>query len=137
MKTRFVDTSYLIAFTSPRDKHHALAMKLSRSFESIRLLTTGEVLVEYLNHFSARGTALRNLAMQAVGLLVADSRITVFPQTREAFRAACDFYRARRDKEFSLTDCVSMNRMRAERIDEIRTSDHHFEQEGFTILLKD
>ena len=41
----------------------------------------------------------------------------------------------RRDKEYSLTDCASMNAMRLESIPEVLTNDHHFKQEGFTILM--
>ena len=37
--------------------------------------------------------------------------------------------------EYSLTDCISMETMRAEGIREILTHDNHFTQEGFTILL--
>jgi len=44
-------------------------------------------------------------------------------------------YEARLDKEYSLTDCISMAAMRQEGIIEILTRDGHFTQEGFIILL--
>ena len=47
-----------------------------------------------------------------------------------------NLYKKRSDKEYSLQDCISMVVMRKESITEILTSDHHFEQEGFTILMK-
>jgi predicted nucleic acid-binding protein len=37
---------------------------------------------------------------------------------------------------YSLTDCISMNAMRAEALTEVLTNDHHFEQEGFTVLMR-
>ena len=45
-------------------------------------------------------------------------------------------YEHRLDKAYSLQDCVAMNVMEAEGIREILTSDHNFEQERFTILMK-
>ena len=41
----------------------------------------------------------------------------------------------RLDKEWSLTDCVSLAVMEKEQIKEAFTSDHHFEQAGFVKLL--
>jgi predicted nucleic acid-binding protein len=39
------------------------------------------------------------------------------------------------DKEWSLTDCVSIAVMENEQIKEAFSSDHHFEQAGFSKLL--
>jgi len=44
---------------------------------------------------------------------------------------------ARPDKEWSLTDCISSVAMNERNITDALTSDHHFEQAGFRILLKD
>ena len=38
-------------------------------------------------------------------------------------------------KEYSLTDCISMNVMKTESINEILTNDHHFDQEGYDVLI--
>jgi predicted nucleic acid-binding protein len=40
------------------------------------------------------------------------------------------------NKEYSLTDCISINAMKSESIEEILTNDHHFGQEGFRVLIK-
>ena len=45
-------------------------------------------------------------------------------------------YENRTDKEYSPTDCSSMEAMRQQGLHEVLTNDHHFEQEGFTILIK-
>ncbi len=42
----------------------------------------------------------------------------------------------RPDKEWSLVDCASFVLMRQREINEALTSDHHFEQAGFSRLLK-
>ena len=46
-------------------------------------------------------------------------------------------FAARPDKEWSLTDCISFVAMNERDITDALTSDHHFEQAGFRILLKD
>jgi len=43
---------------------------------------------------------------------------------------------SRPDKEYSLTDCLSMLTMRREGMTEVLTNDHHFTQEGFQILFQ-
>ena len=44
-------------------------------------------------------------------------------------------YRSRRDKEWSLTDCISFVVMEDEGLREALTGDRHFEQAGFVALL--
>ncbi len=43
---------------------------------------------------------------------------------------------AGRDKDWSLTDCISFVVMHERGITEALTADHHFEQAGFVALLK-
>lgn len=45
-------------------------------------------------------------------------------------------YEQRRDKQWSLTDCISFVVMKREGLTEALTGDHHFEQAGFVALLK-
>ena len=45
-------------------------------------------------------------------------------------------YAERPDKDWSLTDCISFVVMRKMDITEALTGDRHFEQAGFTALLK-
>jgi predicted nucleic acid-binding protein len=40
------------------------------------------------------------------------------------------------DKEWGLTDCISFVVMQEQGLTDALTADHHFEQAGFTILLK-
>jgi len=47
-----------------------------------------------------------------------------------------ELYRQMKDKEWGLVDCTSIIVARDMGITEIFTTDHHFEQAGFTILLK-
>jgi len=52
------------------------------------------------------------------------------------FDESWNLYKDRIDKEWSLTDCTSIAIMSENRISTAFTSDHHFEQAGFKILLK-
>jgi predicted nucleic acid-binding protein len=55
--------------------------------------------------------------------------VNVLPQTRADFDAALALYKSRLDKDYSLTDCRSMNAMRSFGISEVLTNYHHFTQE--------
>jgi uncharacterized protein len=107
----------------------------SRTLAGCRLVTTDEVLTEFLNAFAGAGQVLRREAVDLVRDLHADPAVTVHPSSRQAFLSGLTLYEARPDKGYSLTDCISMETMRAEGISEILTYDNHFTQEGFAILL--
>lgn len=51
-------------------------------------------------------------------------------------QSATDLLTKRLDKSYSLCDAVSFVVMRESGVLEALTTDHHFEQEGFTRLLK-
>jgi len=56
--------------------------------------------------------------------------------TRPRLLEGLALYKARPDKEYSLTDCISMQVMRREGITDVLSNDHHFTQEGFRILFQ-
>ncbi len=47
-----------------------------------------------------------------------------------------ELFSRRADKEWSLTDCTSFVVMREEGLTDALTTDHHFEQAGFSVLLR-
>lgn len=61
--------------------------------------------------------------------------VEVRQQSHQSFLNGLALYKARPDKGYSLTDCISMEAMRQEGIGEILTHDQHFTQEGFIVLL--
>jgi uncharacterized protein len=69
--------------------------------------------------------------------ILSSPAIRVVPQSRSSFLAGLDLYAQRPDKRYSLTDCISMQTMRRERLSEALTNDRHFEQEGFRALFRD
>lgn len=137
MKTIFADTVYWIALANPRDEWHRAASRIGVQLGSCRLLKTDEVLVEFLTFFSRFGEDFRQTAVQLVHRIINSDHVAVLPQTRDSFLRGLQLYELRPDKEFSLTDCISMETMRDQNLREVLTHDRHFEQEGFEILLKD
>ncbi len=135
MRVAFVDTLYFVALFNPKDQWHARAIAASKLVAETKLITTEDVLVELLNFFSEYGEkARRGAVAQAEGILSA-ANIEVTPQSHDAFIAGFTLYKARPDKGYSLTDCISMYTMRERGVTEILTHDDHFRQEGFTMLL--
>lgn len=135
MSQVFVDTLYWVAITSRRDEWHPAAMKAGESLASAHWVTTDEVLAEVLTAFSDSGPILRRKAAMLVRELHCDPTITIQPQSRQTFLEGLAIFEARHDKEYSLTDCVSMFTMRRNGISLVLTHDRHFTQEGFVILL--
>lgn len=134
MRRVFADSLYWIALSHPRDQHHAAALRLSHALRQAQIVTTDEVLSEFLTALR-HNPQLRSLAAMQADSVMADPSILVLPQSRQTFLAGLTLDKARADKEYSLTDCISMETMRTEGIGEILTHDNHFTQEGFTILL--
>lgn len=102
----------------------------------VRLVTTYEVLTEYLSGMSGLGTHYRRLAVQAVRRLLDDSSIGIISPSPGLFLRGLKRYEHRPDKAYSLVDCISMVVMEQEGITEVLTNDHHFEQEGFVVLIE-
>jgi uncharacterized protein len=135
MKKIFADAHYWIALANPQDHYHAAAKRISHLFLDALFITTEEVLTEFLNGYS-KGPVLRNKALEIIQLIQTNSNIKIVPQSHESFIGGLHRYRHRLDKEYSLTDCISMNVMDKEVIREILTNDRHFAQEGFHILIE-
>jgi predicted nucleic acid-binding protein len=133
--TVFADTFYWLAIARPRDPWHAAARRWAASNVSITLVTTDEVLTEFLNGLAGAGPVGRAYAATTVHDIRSDPQVVVLPHTRTDFDAALALYEARPDKGYSLTDCRSMLAMRSLGVSEALTHDHHFTQEGFTILF--
>ncbi len=136
MRAVFVDASYFIAQFGPADQWEELAQEARSRLGDVELVTTDEILIEFLTGMSRGGAVIREKAVVAVQDILRDGEIRVIPQTRPSFLDGLNRFRRRLDKSYSLQDCIAMNVMEAEGITEILTSDHHFEQEGFTILMK-
>jgi predicted nucleic acid-binding protein len=137
VRTIFADTFYWAALTSPDDTFYLRALEFSRLLVPDWIVTSGDVLVEYLAFFAKAGPSVRALAGRLAARLLQDPRVVVVPQSHELFLEGLDLYRGRPDKDYSLTDCISMIIMRRQGVTEILTQDRHFELEGFRALFRD
>jgi len=135
MKRVFADAVYWVALALPHDQWHSRAVQATRNLGRVQIVTTEEVFVEFLAHFSGYGRLAREGATRYFDTVASDPGVVIRPQSHQSFQRGYALYKARPDKEYSLTDCISMEAMRQEGISDILTHDAHFTQEGFTILL--
>jgi hypothetical protein len=134
MSPVFADTFYFVAFLNHRDAQHERVRRVSRELRR-RVLTTSWVLTEVADALCDPPNRL--LAGHLRRLVAASPFMRVIPANEELWRAGFDLFEARPDKEWSLTDCISFVVMEREQLTEALTGDHHFEQAGFTALLKE
>jgi predicted nucleic acid-binding protein len=135
MRRLFADAFYWIALLHAGDQWHQPVVAFTETLSNYHLYTTDAVFDEYLAAYSARESYLRQRAAATVRRLLAAPEVTVIHQTRELFLEGLTLYESRPDKEYSLTDCISMQTMRREGLTEVLTNDRHFTQEGFHILF--
>ena len=64
MRTVFADTFYWIAFADPKDAWRQAALNARASLGTVELVTTEEVLVEFLSALS-RGTSMSAVSQRA------------------------------------------------------------------------
>ncbi len=128
----FADTFYWIALTDSTDAAHKRARQVADD-----LVTTDEVLTEYLNFFSASQEFMRREIVLTVEDILQDPGVTLIPQSRETFLAGLSLFRTRADKGYSLTDCISMRTMQRLGLTAVLTNDRHFEQEGFWAIFRE
>ena len=131
----FVDTGYVIALVSPRDRFHAVAVEWAGRIkrDNILLVTSRAVQLEI-------GAALSRAPHRAVAAdlldeMERDPEIEIAPLLEELFQSSLQLFRDRTDKNWSLTDCVSFTLMRQRGITTALTTDAHFTQAGFDAVL--
>lgn len=129
MKRLFADTFFWLALFLPNDPWASTVRSLDLA--GARLITTEEVLCEFLAAVSSYGPRTRQLACELVREILSDPEIQVVEQSHRSFSDGVTLYERRGDKRYSLVDCVSMNTMRRLKIREVLTNDRHFAQEGF------
>ena len=137
MRAVFADTGYWVALLNPRDELHQKAQELAKTIGSLYIFTSEMVLAEVLNDFSKRGEFFRQTAIELIESLYSHPNVTVVRQSSNQFKEGLLLYKQRRDKEWSITDCVSFKIMEQYGITEALAYDKHFYQAGFIPLLRD
>jgi predicted nucleic acid-binding protein len=133
MQRVFADTWFYLAALNPADPNHARSVALARA-ERRHRVTTDWVLVEVGDALARTGN--RDVFSDFYKWIRNDAGTTVVPATRLLLEDGVQFYRYRRDKNWPLTDCISFVVMEDEDIRDALTGERHFEQAGFTALLK-
>jgi hypothetical protein len=133
MKGLFADTFYYLAVLNADDAAHERAVKTSDRMDG-EVVTTAWVLTEVADALAA--PERRADFVTLLQTLRDDPEVTIVPPGEEMFEAGIAVYSGRRDKDWSLTDCISFAVMRERGITEALTGDHHFEQAGFVAMLK-
>ena len=137
MNSVFLDTCGLIALVNADDQWHRKAeIVWAALWESAaRLITSSLVVIELADGLSR--VHHRGLAIQLVDALERSERVEIVQVDRQLARLGWQLFRDRADKDWGMTDCVSMSLMTGRRIHSVFTADRHFEQAGFEILLRE
>ena len=135
----FWDTAAFVALGNTRDDLHQAAISVSQDLAQAQahVLTTDAVLTEVANIFSK--VTLRPIAWQLIAAMqesVGLEAATIVYVDADLWQRGWQLYRARSDKDWGLTDCISFVVMEDFSIQRAFTYDHHFEQAGFVRLLK-
>jgi len=133
----FVDTSAWLALINKSDTFHVKAKNIRDILlrDNIQFIVTDYVIVEVANSLSK--IPWRSSAIQLINSIQLSENIRVVEINKEIYNEAWGLYSNRTDKEWGLTDCASFVVMKRYAITVAFTNDHHFEQMGFNILLKE
>jgi len=129
----FADTFFFLALLNANDRpYHERARQANRVDR--RILVSSWVFLELGDHLCDEKN--RSLFKQVLEVVREDHRFETVPADQSVLDEAIELYNNRPDKNWSLTDCTSFVLMRMHGITEALTADRHFEQAGFTALLK-
>jgi len=118
------------------DNFHHQALRIRDELKIFRadFVTSSAVVLELTSYFSQ---SLKRLT--AIAMIEAISRSPKWEcvMTDEMLmERGFERYKKMSDKNWSLADCIGMIVAQDHGITDIFTTDHHFEQAGFTILLQ-
>jgi len=99
------------------------------------MITTDAVLLEMANYFSR--SPLRQHAIEWISAIREAGGWHVIELKRTLLARAEFRYSRHPDKSWSLTDCISMEVMEMRRMREAATTDVHFSQAGYSVLMRE
>ncbi len=102
MRAVFADTLYWIAIFLPNDPWTDSAKAVD--LRDTRIVTTEEVLSEFLTGVAGFGDHTRRLACELVRNILDSPEIDVLPQSHASFHGGLALYERRPDKKYSLVD---------------------------------
>ena len=130
-------TAYAIALANAKDQFHEKAVAVAKGLrtQKARLITTRAVLLEIGNALS--GQRFRTAAVKLLDALEADPTVGIVTVTDGLYSQALTLYRTRPDKEWGIVDCLSFVVMQERQLTSALTTDMHFQQAGFRVLLRE
>lgn len=133
----FVDTSgWLCHFDVSQPQHLAAKALVGASIaRHQRLVTTSYILVELVALFTSRRRVSRSHMISCIEAINSGTLIETVQIDASLHDQAWTLLKARPDKHWTLTDCAGFVVMQQRGIRDALTTDHHFEQAGFTRLL--
>jgi predicted nucleic acid-binding protein len=133
----FMDTSGFFALWDASDEHHASAVRVQRELVRARrrFQTSDYVVDETVTLLLMRHG--HEAALDFLDTIERSPTLRLEWVSPDRFYASVALFRRRSDKQWSFTDCVSFVVMRELRIRDAFTTDNHFEQAGFSVLLSD
>jgi predicted nucleic acid-binding protein len=136
LKKTIVDTAFFVALALESDQWHdrAVGWLKKAEREDYFYVTTWAVLLEVGNSLSQR--QFKTSGAKLIAAILHDPAFTVVPLVEKFLNSGLEFFEKRRDKNWSLTDCLSFLAMSEIGIADALTTDIHFEQAGFRALLR-
>jgi predicted nucleic acid-binding protein len=131
----YVDTAALIALVHKRDSLHERTVAVYKELleRNTRFVTTNAVLLEIGNAFSK--SSHKPLAISLFHLVNNSESWEVIPADGKWLSGGMKLFQERQDKDWSLTDCIGIAVAETFAVKSVFTSDRHFKQAGFKILL--
>lgn len=132
----FVDSFAWIAAINKTDNYNEIVLKTLEGLlkQKAKLITTNYVVIETINSLSR--VEFRKTVIEFVDRLQKSPSVEVVKVTDEIYDSAWELYRKRKDKNWGITDCTSFEVMRILGIKKAFTNDKHFEQAGYSVVLK-
>lgn len=131
----FVDTSFLVARFNRKDQFSRRAERFltgvaSGDLPAYRLVTSEYVFDETVTTIHAV-TKSHDLAVSSGDSIRSSRTVKLMPVESVVIARAWEFYKSRKDKKWSFTDCVSFTLMETSGIRGALTFDMDFREAGF------
>ena len=133
----FVDTSGWVYYLDRSDPLHTKVVTIVRNYTLQRrnLVTTNYIITELVALLSSRFHLPRREVIKAINALKSDAAVEIVHIYASMDNVAWQLLEKRFDKEWSLVDASSFVLMEQFGMTEALTTDHHFTQAGFNMLL--
>ena len=132
----FADSFAWIAAINKSDNYHEISLKTIETLlkKGLKLVTSNYVIVETINALSK--AEFRKAVIEFVDKLEMSPSVEIIKITDEMYNNAWALYQQRMDKDWGITDCTSFEVMRMFNIKKALTNDKHFEQAGYSLVVK-